>query len=78
MDTSVHDLNSLLSQLGLASDAEALELFLAKHRLEPGTPLKDAPFWNRSQSQFLDEALEDDSDWAAAADRLAMLLTPQR
>lgn len=75
MDTSAHDLRGLLSQLGLASDDEALKAFLASHSLAPGTPLKDAPFWNRSQSQFLGEALEDDSDWTAAADELAVLLT---
>ncbi|MFZ2739306.1 MAG: DUF2789 family protein [Burkholderiaceae bacterium] len=75
MDTSVHDLRGLLSQLGLASDDAALDAFLSSHSLAPGMILKEAPFWSRSQSQFLGEALEDDSDWAEAADKLAMLLT---
>jgi hypothetical protein len=75
MDTSSHDLNSLLSQLGLASSPAALEAFLVSHRLEKGVALSDAPFWNKAQVQFLQEALQDDSDWAEVADELAMLLS---
>jgi len=33
--------------------------------------LVDAPFWSKAQAQFLREALENDSDWVAAADGLA-------
>ena len=78
MDTSSHDLSSLLSQLGLASSPAALEAFLASNRLEKGVALPDAPFWNKAQAQFLQEALRDDSDWAEVADELAMLLSQKR
>lgn len=78
MDTSRHDLNGLLSQLGLASDVAGLDAFLLAHRLESGMKLVDAPFWRQAQAQFLREALEDDSDWAEAADGLAMLLSQKR
>lgn len=78
MDTSSHDLSSLLSQLGLASSPAALEAFLASHRLEKGVALPDAPFWNKAQAQFLQEALRDDSDWAEVVDELAMLLSQKR
>jgi len=78
MDTSHHDLNSLLSQLGLAGDAAGLNAFLTTHRLEGGMKLVDAPFWSKAQAQFLREALENDSDWVAAADGLAMLLSQKR
>lgn len=78
MDTSPHDLNSLLSQLGLVDGAAALDAFLATHHLEAGVRLMAAPFWNKAQAQFLREALESDSDWAVAADELAMLLSQHR
>lgn len=78
MDTSHHDLNSLFSQLGLPDEPQAIDAFLATHRLNAGTALVDAPFWSRAQAEFLREALADDSDWAEAADELAMLLSQNR
>lgn len=77
MDTSQHDLSSLFSQLGLASTPAEVEAFVATHRLDQRMRLCDAPFWNKAQAQFLRESLEEDSDWAVAADELARLLSPK-
>ena len=78
MDTSHHDLNNLFLQLGLPGEAQAIDAFLAGHRLHAGTALAQAPFWSPAQAEFLREALADDSDWAEAADELAMLLSQKR
>ena len=78
MDTSHHDLNNLFRQLGLPGEADAIDAFVAAHRLRAGMALVDAPFWNPSQAGFLREALADDSDWSEAVDELAMLLSHNR
>ena len=78
MDTSKHDLSGLFRQLGLAGEPRAIDAFLASHRLEAGTALAEAPFWNAAQAAFLGEAIADDSDWAEAADELATLLSQSR
>lgn len=78
MDTSHHDLSNLFRQLGLPGEPQAIETFLATHRLNAGTALAEAPFWSHAQAEFLREALADDSDWAEAADELAMLLSQIR
>lgn len=78
MDTSHHDLGSLFRQLGLPGEAPAIDAFLAAHRLSAGTALVDAPFWSPTQADFLREALADDSDWAEAADELAMRLSQSK
>jgi hypothetical protein len=36
--------------------------------------LQDAPFWSESQSHFLEEGLEEDSDWAEIIDELDAML----
>jgi len=77
MDTSPHDLSSLFSQLGLANNPAEVDAFVATHRLQQRMRLCDAPFWNKAQAQFLRESLEQDSDWAVAADELARLLSPK-
>ncbi len=76
MDTSPHNLSSLFKQLGLPSGKTDIEAFLREHRLAEGQALAKAPFWNKAQSQFLSEALAQDSDWAETADELAVLLSP--
>ena len=76
MDTSEHSLSALFKQLGLPTGRVEIEGFLREHRLAEGQALPKAPFWNKAQSQFLSEALADDSDWAEVADELAVLLSP--
>lgn len=75
MDTSDHSLSTLFKQLGLPAGAADIEAFIRDHRLTDGLGLAQAPFWNPAQAAFLDEALEDDSDWAEMVDELALLLS---
>ena len=60
----------LFSQLGLANSAAAIELYVRTHQLPAGVPLHDAPFWNRSQRDFLISHLVQDDDWAIWIDEL--------
>ena len=63
-------LELLFSQLGLANSAAAIELYVRTHQLPAGVPLHDAPFWNRSQRDFLISHLVQDDDWAIWVDEL--------
>ncbi|WP_043308651.1 DUF2789 domain-containing protein [Pseudomonas sp. ML96] len=76
MDTSKHNFSGLFKQLGLPNGKADIETFLREHRLAEGQALPKAPFWNKAQSQFLSEALANDSDWAEVVDELAVLLSP--
>lgn len=71
MDTSKHNLAALFEQLGMPSDPASIESFISKHSPLPSEiALQDAPFWSDSQSNFLEEGLEEDSDWAEIIDEL--------
>lgn len=75
MDTSKHSLNTLFEQLGLPSGQAEIENFIARHSPLPSeVAIQDAPFWSESQSHFLEEGLEEDSDWAEVIDELDALL----
>jgi Protein of unknown function (DUF2789) len=75
MDTSMHTLQTLFCQLGLADDEEQINTFIGLHRpLPSNTKLTKAKFWNEAQATFLTEAIEDDSDWCALVDKLDCLL----
>lgn len=75
MDTSKHSLSTLFEQLGLPAEQKEIESFIARHSPLPSEiALQDAPFWSESQSQFLEEGLEDDSDWAEVIDELDALI----
>ncbi|MGL4317923.1 MAG: DUF2789 domain-containing protein [Pseudomonas sp.] len=75
MDTSEHNLSSLFKQLGLPAGKADIDAFIGSHRLSDGLALAEAPFWNKAQAGFLAQALNDDSDWAEAADELAVRLS---
>lgn len=63
MDMSVHSLNTLFNQLGLPSSDKDIEHFVSTHRLYSGDiKLTEATFWTSSQSRFLKESLDCDSD----------------
>ena len=71
MDTSIHTLQMLFTQLGLAGDEELINAFIKKHRPLPRfIPLSEANFWNEAQAAFLAEAVAEDSDWCALVDEL--------
>ncbi|SEA35119.1 DUF2789 domain-containing protein [Microbulbifer marinus] len=75
MDTSGHhNLNDLFAQLGLPSEDAAVDEFLARHHLQGDEKLAKAPFWSDVQREFLQEAIQDDSDWCEAVDELDTLL----
>ena len=61
--------------VGAPAGRDDIVAFLARHHLEEGTALPDAPFWNPAQASFLREALAEDSDWAEQVDELALQLT---
>lgn len=70
-----HRFGELFSQLGLPSDAAAIDAFVAAHAPLPGElRLEDAPFWSPSQARLLREELCADADWAEVIDQLNALL----
>jgi Protein of unknown function (DUF2789) len=74
MQTGHHTLNDLFAQLGLSSDDNAIEDFLARHHLVGEETLARAQFWSESQRKFLRDAILDDSDWCEVVDELDALL----
>jgi hypothetical protein len=71
MEPSVHTFSQLFAQLGLPSDAAAIEQFIEKNApLPDNVSLADAPFWTPAQSAFLHEELRSDADWAEVIDEL--------
>ncbi|EOD81089.1 hypothetical protein D515_04583 [Grimontia indica] len=74
MEVFNHNLENLFQQLGLPSDREAINSFIADHHLESGENLTSAAFWSASQKQFLEEAKLQDADWVEQIDTLDTLL----
>lgn len=74
MHTSTIGMPQLFEQLGLESDNSAIAQFIKQHPLPADTLLKDAPFWTKSQRQFISDSLQQDSDWAEVVDQLNTLL----
>lgn len=71
MTIDTQDLTSLFAQLGLPVDVSAMDGFIAGHGPLPGGMLlHEAPFWTRTQADFLREGLLEDSDWVEAIDAL--------
>ncbi|WP_020167341.1 MULTISPECIES: DUF2789 domain-containing protein [Methylotenera] len=71
MESSIHTLNNLFAQLGLASDDAAIESFINSHQhLAGNLTLSEAPFWSTAQAAFLREEILKDADWAEVIDQL--------
>ena len=71
MDTSNHySMNTLFAQLGLPSELEQINKFLREHRLVDNQMIQQADYWTPSQSEFLQEAIAQDSDWSEIVDHL--------
>ncbi len=71
MDANLHTMSNLFAQLGLPSDADAIEEFIRRHRpLGNEIALYRAPFWTEAQRSFLKEEIIEDADWAAVIDEL--------
>ncbi len=75
MDHAIHTLSELFRQLGLASDAQSIAGFIARHRpLTSAIALPDAPFWKPAQQAFLRQQIAADADWSAWVDDLDVRL----
>ncbi len=71
MEPVVHSVNALFQQLGLPDSDKDIEQFIATHSpLPSSTLLYQASFWSSAQASFLQEALEEDADWAEVVDEL--------
>ncbi|MBT9523096.1 MAG: DUF2789 domain-containing protein [Dechloromonas sp.] len=71
MQAQLHTMANLFAQLGLPTDAVALENFIDTHRpLDNEIPLYRAPFWSDAQRAFLKEEIIEDADWSAVIDEL--------
>lgn len=75
MEASLHTLNNLFAQLGLASSDEDIENFIRTHSHLAGyISLADAPYWTPAQAAFLREEILKDADWAEVVDQLNVRL----
>ena len=71
MDSVYYSMCNLFKQLGLPSEPQEIDEFIARHKaISDGVTIDQAPFWSDSQSQFLKTAIEDDSVWCEAVDQL--------
>ena len=78
MESAIHPFSELFAQLGLPNDPASIRQFLTAHApLANDIRLPDAPFWSPAQARFLNEALQQDSDWAELADQLSEALRGQ-
>jgi len=78
MDETPKTLENLFSQLGLKSDEQSIETFIADHPLAEGVELFEAPFWSPSQASFLKEKLLEAGPWALVVDELNARLHTSR
>ncbi|MCV4283476.1 DUF2789 domain-containing protein [Pseudomonas capsici] len=74
MELPTHSLPNLFAQLGLDSDEDSIQNFIANHSLPEDVKLIDAEFWTPQQARFLKEELREDADWAPVVDELNVLL----
>ncbi|WP_281648021.1 DUF2789 family protein [Parendozoicomonas sp. Alg238-R29] len=71
MNAHSHTLNELFLQLGLACEDQDIQAFVQTHKLTGQTiPLHKASFWSTSQSGFIKESWQDDSEWCHTIDNL--------
>jgi hypothetical protein len=74
MESAFHSIENLFLQLGLDNSDHAIESFIQNNKLSHDQKLQDADFWTPAQSAFIQECLNDDSDWAEVVDQLNALL----
>jgi hypothetical protein len=69
-------MTQLFKQLGLPSDEASIQLFISQHDgVCRGCGLVQAPIWNASQREFLQEAVAQDSEWSMMAEALMAALS---
>lgn len=70
-----HNLSALFAQLGLPNDNPSIHRFIQANKpLPPTVELADAPWWTKTQADFLRESIADNADWAIVIDQLNELL----
>ncbi len=75
MENFEHTMSDLFAQLGLPNTINEIDKFIHMHRPVPDNlSLEEASFWNTGQSQFIHEALYEDSDWSELVDQLNLRL----
>ncbi len=75
MESPAHSINSLFTQLGLEDSDEAIDNFIELHKPVPShLRLHEAEFWSASQATFLQQAVEEDADWAELVDQFDVML----
>ena len=75
MESQVHPMSELFDQLGMPSDSNAIEMFIAKHKAATNNqPIDELAIWNPSQAEFLKQARAEDADWAEVVDELSARL----
>ena len=71
MDLSNHTLNSLFQQLGLPDSDQEINDFIVQNKgIDKTIALYEVNIWSSSQSAFLKESQEQDSDWTEVIDHL--------
>ncbi|MCJ0974042.1 DUF2789 domain-containing protein [Pseudomonas sp. PS1] len=71
MELPNKDMSTLFEQLGLPSDPQSIDDFIARHAPLPNeVRLADAPFWNDSQRSLLRDEWIEDAEWAPIVDEL--------
>lgn len=75
MEMGQHGMAELFEQLGLGNSPEEIKDFVKNHRHKrDSAPIHEASFWTASQSAFLQQAIEQDADWAELVDQLDVML----
>lgn len=75
MESNLHSLTNLFTQLGLPSNPSDIQTFIQSHRpLDAKIALSDAPFWTAPQAKFLRDQIENDADWSGVVDKLNTIL----
>ena len=77
METFNHSMRNLFDQLGLPSEASAIEKFIKSNQLAANVRLEDAPCWSESQLHFFQEERGQDAVWVEQIDELDALLHKQ-
>ncbi|MBB1486008.1 DUF2789 domain-containing protein [Oceanospirillum sediminis] len=70
MDLSKHTMSTLFAQLGLPNDDKFIARFILQNTLPEGQPIYEASCFNDSQTAFLAQGLDEDSDWTELIDSL--------
>jgi len=71
MEQRTHSMSNLFAQLGQCNDPGGIVQFIEANRPLAGeVQLHKAAFWSPSQATFLQEAINDDADWAEVVEAL--------